>query len=88
MVKKIGIAVALLILLMVFAGGDYGLVRMYQLSGSLTEMRQEVDLLRIKNIDLRTEKQLLLESESFRKLIATEKYGMVSEGTILCRLVQ
>jgi len=73
---------------MLFAGGDYGLIRMWQLSRNLEKMRDEIDLLRIKNIDLIADKELFLTDNSYRKLIATEKYGMVPAGTVLCRLVK
>ncbi|MCP4632425.1 MAG: hypothetical protein GY855_05825 [candidate division Zixibacteria bacterium] len=77
-----------LFIIMLFAGGDYGLIRMWQVNNNLSQMQKRVDLLRIKNIDLHAEKQLLLSDVSYRKLIAAEKYGMVSDKTLLCRLVK
>jgi len=87
-VKKFYLIGIFLLLIMLFAGGDYGFIRMWQLSGRLGEMRNKVDILRVKNIDLHSEKSLLSGDDSYRKSIATEKYGMVSKGTILCRLVK
>lgn len=86
--KRLLLVFGAVFLIMLFCGGDYGLIRMYQLSGDLDRMETEIDRFRIKNIDLLAEKELLLNDNIFRKTIATEKYGMVSEGVLLCRLVK
>ncbi|GEM_PF-6015199 len=86
--RKLFIAFGIIILVFILFGGDNGIIRVWQLSKQIDNAKYKVDYLRIKNVDLLRERNLLLHDVKYRKLVATERYGMVSKGTVMCRVVK
>jgi cell division protein FtsB len=83
-VKRVVILTFLVGVGVMFAQGDYGLLKIYRLKTKIKAAEKEVTMLKVKAADLKWETEKLKTDSLYIQLYASEKYGYAKpEGQII-----
>jgi len=78
--KRIVIAAAIVLCVIVFVSGNYGLYRLIQVNAEQNQLEADIERLKLEQRELEETRERLRTDLGYIEKIAREKYGMIREG--------